>query len=579
MPDDKITLTGDASQLIKELQKVIAVNDKEIKRLSEVKEASRKTAQAERERARDAKKLTEESLTPLEKYNKKQKELKEHLDKGRISQETFNRSMSRARDEMKGNSKGLSSMSGNLAGYAKGLIGATALLRLFNAELETAERLRQKSRDSSITAEEGLQRARANFVADDTVGKDELDDEVRKSAKRSGVPVAEFATATADALSAKGDRTNRFALSATEAAFAASPNKEVSQAQQLAQSAGDFAKLGGSQQAESIVGFLTQGQQSARITNVAQLGQTAFPSVSASVQNGASIEQGMEQFIALNNLIGDSQGRVSSTASIALTEQLQAFETTTGEGKNKKTSKPLEGMSPTEQIQFLQQNPEVAQQFLEGASFEKKALAGVRSLVTGDERGLAAQGDAQNKIGSLEVAADAKNIGAFNEYKDFVQGKGKLGGELKGAGRKVEQNINSNAAGNTERAVTAQVNELLLQTMENVNLPGLDSTKQYVTKKRTELNNTPEQAIAFARGNLESLVNENQTFRPLGGRLKDGGDRDIVEENLEVLKSIEELLHKTREDQERQAGEQADRDNNNRPPAQNPAGRVPAGRN
>lgn len=515
----------------------------------------------------EGKRLSEQARTPLQRYNTEVEKLNRQLKAGNLTAAEHARLVKRARTEYRnatqsGNiwSRSIKGMGTSLAGYATGLISATALLRTFISELEKSERLRQKSRDQTITDEEGLQRARANFVGDETVSKKNLDSEIRRYAKNAGVSVAEFATASADTFSARGDRTNRFALDATFAAFAASPNKDVTVARELAQSAGDFAKLGGSQSAEAIVGFLAQGQQSARITDVAKLGQAAFPATSAAVQNGASIEQGMEQFIALNNLIGDKEGRVSSTASVSLTEQLQKFEGTAG----------IEG-GPAAQVKALQENRELAKAFMEFASFEKKSLAGVRSLVFGDERGAGALADAQKKIGSLSELQDPENIAAFNAYIKWVQGKGTISGDLKQVGRRVDRNIEGALSGNTDRTFISDVNTLLKKTIANINLPGLD----YLTEKQINLRaqrvGSPEEAIQFAKVQLSERLdpsnpNNARVISEVGGPLRpavpgsnyvqDASDVSLIRENLLALKRIEEVLERSRSDQAQQAAEQ-----------------------
>lgn len=568
---NEIVITADASQLLKENAKIQAANEKLEKKYESLKKKSSAAAREEIQRGREIEAALKKAMSPAERYNATLKQYKKDLDAGRISQEQFNKlrdmelkklnatkvALDKTSNAVEKNTREVqrnvsattksnstfTNLASSVASYATGILSATAILKAFTAELEKNEKLRQRARDASVTAEEGLQQARANFVPDQTVSKQNLDQQLQRAATASGVPLGEFAAAAADAFSSRGDRSNRFAIAATQAAFAASPNKDVTSARELAQSAGDFAKLGGSQSPEAIVGFLTQAQQSARITDVAKLGESAFPAVSAAVQGGSSIQQGMQQFIALNNLVGDAEGRVSSTASIQLTEQLNAFE-------------PLAGVAGTSaKLAALQQNPQLAAQFMESASFEKKALAGVRSLVTNDARGQAAVGDAAAKIGSLDALQDPQNIAAFQAYASFVQGQGTLGGELKGAGRAAELNLQNQRLQASERSITQQINDTLTQTLDNINLPGLDLPKTFVTSRRAQANQTPEQAIAFARSNLESLVNENQTFRPLGGRLSDDADIQLVRSQLDVLTRIEQQLAKTREEQRRQADE------------------------
>src|SRR5690606_4780569 len=233
-------------------------------------------------------------------------------------------------------------------------------------------------------------------------------------------------------------------------------------AREIAQPAGDYAQFGQSQSPEALIGFLAQSQLTARITNVAKLGQASAPAAQSAFQSGTSVEQAQELFVTMNRLVNDAEGKISSTATIALVEQLNEFE-------------PLKDIkNPVDKIKALQSNPKLAGEFLEVASFEKKALSGVKSLVQGDERGLREQAYVTSQIGSLSPDQDAVNIAAFNKYTNFLSGEGSFSGALFNAERASQRNIEEQGLANKERALTAQINKIFKDSLSGVNLPGSD---------------------------------------------------------------------------------------------------------
>ena len=607
MADGKIVITGSNEGAIKANQELIKENQKLEKSYETLKRKSIEAAKGSQQASKETLKDLKDLRTAQEVYVDRVRKYRQELEQGLITEKQYQQLRAKAAADVKrvtaatkeattettkntqalsqNNSIGTKNTSmfaglgKSILAYGASVISVTALVRIFNAELEKQEQLRQKSRDVTITAEEGLQRARANFVADNTVTAAQFDDKVRKAAAEAKVPVADFATALGDTLSAKGDLSNELAFRTTQAAFEASPNKELFAARELGQSAGDFMKLGGSQSPEAAIGFLAQMQQSARITNIAQLGQAAFPATQAAVQRGASIEQGAELFTTLNNLIGDAEGRVSSTAAIALVEQLADFEVTTGKGKNKVVSKPLEGIAggPAAQIAFLQQNPELAGQFLANTSFEKKALPGVRSLITGDARGLAAQQTVGQKIGSLDAAADPQNVQAFLAYTEFLKGTGTAGGVVKAAAgqRGVNEEMLMNDAA---RSIIADIENTVAQTIENVDLPGPDFITGKALRTRMSLaaqvaagqsplaKGVPEvpevalkEATEILRGQLLGQTRQEGAggvvtyFNdPKKDSVKSEKEREFIEQQLKVLESLDQQIKLLRQEQKEQ---------------------------
>lgn len=549
-----VAFSGDASGLLKAYKELDAAEENHKKKIREGVKAAREAAAEDRRLKREAEGLTKANETAQEKYNRRIAEAKKHVDAGRISQETYTRELVRQKASLDAVGEKHVSVASSIKSMVMQLGAAKLAQQALTSEFEKYERLKENARQASLTAEQGLELARGMFVADDTVNAQQFDERTRRSAAMAKVSTADYATALADTLSAKGDLSNEAAFRLTSAAFEATPNRDVEGARALSASAGDFSKLGGSQSPEAIMGFLAQSVQAARITSVPMLGKTSFPAVQSGVQSGATIEEAQELFLTLNNLIGDAEGRETSTGAIALIEQMKEFEVKDTADPTKMV-RPLAGMSPDQQVAALRADPQLAQQFLDATSFEKKVIPAVRSFVMGDARALAAEGAVKTKVGSMDASADAANERAFADYTAFLQGKGTATGLVTDISRRSTSNIEQGRLDNTDAAQIAAINKVLLDTADAVNLPGIDDLPVIGTRNimanRAALNRTPEQAMGFARGQLEGLLNA-----PLPTDRVSSSDRPIVEKQLQLLDAMATEMAKQTRDMGQQSREQ-----------------------
>ena len=99
--DAKVTFTGDASQLLAENRKLRDEQDKQTASYKQTKEAARQAAQEERQRAREAAKLIDQTRTSQEKYNAEVAKLDELRKQGNIDEETYNRALIKQQDLLK----------------------------------------------------------------------------------------------------------------------------------------------------------------------------------------------------------------------------------------------------------------------------------------------------------------------------------------------------------------------------------------------------------------------------------------------------------------------------------------------
>jgi hypothetical protein len=102
-----------------------------LKEKESLKNAAREQAARERELARAAKQVYDDTRTPAERYGAQMEKLNRLVREGRISHETFGRAAKRAHQEMVGGAQqsatALGGISGRLSGIVSGLVGAAGV--------------------------------------------------------------------------------------------------------------------------------------------------------------------------------------------------------------------------------------------------------------------------------------------------------------------------------------------------------------------------------------------------------------------------------------------------------------------
>lgn len=224
---------------------------------------------------------------------------------------------------------------------------------------------------------------------------DKVEAKVREISKQSGVGVNEVARAVSNAASAKGQLDLDAAFDAVQTVMEFAPNSPQLQ-DVLSGASLDIRKMYPNATAKDAVGFTAMLGQQARITDPSKVAENALPAalLMSKVDQG-SLKNNAAIYAAITQATGDVQGRTSRTGGIALALQLE---------------KALPELKDTmERVQFMQDNPELANQFLNGggkfkgkgltldlkgpdgedisfgtdkASFEKKVIPAIRELFT-----------------------------------------------------------------------------------------------------------------------------------------------------------------------------------------------------
>ena len=228
----------------------------------------------------------------------------------------------------------------------------------------------------------------------DTLEK--VEKRVLEISNKTGVGINDVSRAVSNAASAKGQLALEDAFSAVEDVLSFAPNSPQLQ-DVLAGASLDVRKMYPNATAKDAIGFTAMLGQQARITDPAKVAENALPGalLMSKVDKG-SLKENAAIYAAITQATGDVQGRTSRTGGIALAIQLE---------------KALPELKTTmERVQYLQDNPDLANQFLNGggkrfkgkgltmdvvgpdgqeisfgtdkASFEKKVVPAIRELLT-----------------------------------------------------------------------------------------------------------------------------------------------------------------------------------------------------
>ncbi len=464
---------------------------------------------AEEERLRRLDTDLKKVQSPAQKYVEKLKEWKTALQQGNITQEQFNRlkdaELKKLNDSASSTKKltvateDLSSETKKLGDVSEATLdgmvqkGAAVLAGLFSihkmisaivAEYEKWLALQGKARDASASFQETMEDLRMNFDPDESLGWEGLDAAVREIAEKSGVSVKDAASVLGGAFSAKGDRTNQWAVQASIDSL--SLVKNVQQASVLASATGDIAKFGESQDPKAIQGFLKQAQLASRIESVEGTGGQAISPLSAGKELGMSLERGMEYFAAIGNIMGDKTGQTSSSAVVNFFNNLgDKFHLTSEQKKNKELKAQFDqfhAMPKDEsRIGFLQapEHELLREAFILNNPGEAKAGPAIRSLLRNDEKWQTEIRKVEEQVPSLHPSNDATNRDFFLQNRRQVQGEGTAAGSIATADQKAKTNVEQyHLEMGPIKGRLAQMRSIAADTLKNVDLKGIDWTAE-----------------------------------------------------------------------------------------------------
>lgn len=531
MSDAVITMTGDAKQLIAQYEAANKTIDKLTVKLSDAARAGRIQAQAEREGLA----VTKQNATALEIYAAGLAKAERLLKAGTISQTTFNREVARLKGELSSTEAKLSNFLGMIAKLGGAAAAIKAVGGAVTGEIDLQRERERRAADESLSYGDVLRRTTANFGADQTVSLEQLDSEYAGIQGRQGVRDRKsVARVAANAFSAKGQRTNREALDIVEQAFRfAGGDEEI--ANTLAGRTLDISKQTGVTDGRAVLGFLSQAQKAARITDITQLGKQGVTAMLGATAHGATAEQSAELFATVNALLADEEGANSKTAMLNLTGQLMDEKKMTKAG----LSKTFAGKGVMERLTMLQKDKKLADKFLGEASFEVAAAPFMEKLVRGDAAAmeiLKASQDTVPMLGAASAKAFESNITAMDSAPQT---------RAANIGRQADANRQADELDKRQReALAGEADRIFEETIRKINLPGFDESpiwgvpgQREIMKRNVDINRTLKGrgGVGSVKATMEMMA-QGGTFSELGGTLSEADTAFLLKQLIEINK-------------------------------------------
>lgn len=462
----------------------------------------------------------------------------ENLEKMARGTRQFGESNKKATDESTAGLQGFSAAVAKIGGATGGVLLAARAVR---EEYERLIQLQEQAAHTQETVGQSRRRLDINFSPDQTVSREQLGPRLQQISDKTRTRLELVQNAFSSASSAKGDVSNEVAAQAVEAAFSLLPN-DAGFAVDFSGRLLDLAGSTGVRDPFAQAGFLRSLQQKARIADPSKLGATAVPAINAGILSGDSAEQSAELFGTLNTLLSDVEGNITKTATQNLIARLSGF-TATGPGAEAFNA----AKGATARLEVLQQNPELAQQFLDKNPFAAESRAAVAQLVLGDQRALAVQAGVRQGVQgpSPQTAADFR---AFTQALDTGEFQPQIG-----AGQAAATNVEQFQLAQTEAGKQAVVRNILKQTLEQMNLSGpdqfslfgIDFGSRAQLMRAFEVHSQFESPVQAAEGILTGLEEGTLPQSRRAGLLSSrrvgatGEERKLLESQLQVLRNLE----------------------------------------
>ncbi|WP_437225026.1 hypothetical protein SH661x_003885 [Planctomicrobium sp. SH661] len=505
----------------------------------------------------DAIRLSRDLESAEEKRDRQLQRAKNHLDSNRIGAEKYAAAVKKINHEYEAAQQEVSGFAQSAAsammGVAQGAVGAiagtvslTAAVAALRAEYEKVIEAQEKVRQTAVGFQNSMESLRMNFEPDETVGWQNLDEEVLKLAKSQNVSVNTAAQVLGSAFSAKGNRTNSWAFQAAGDSLSIVKNPTAAAA--LASASGDIAKFGESQDPQAIQGFVKQAQLASRIETVEGMGN-AIPAISAGKELGMTAERSSELWIALGNLMNDQEGRISSSAFVNLSANLgDKFKLTSDQEKDKDLANQFKAFHalPMDEsrIEFLRGNAKLREAWILNNPGEAKAGPAIRSMLNNDRKWQEEIQKVESVVPSLAAENDPANRKFFQESARQVQAVHTPAGAIAQAERQSDTNVEQHKLRSTDiEGRLAAMRKITADTLSEMDLKGPDALWQTLEKTSRGLGEM------FGKDNPEDVI--FQAFNNLDGLIQDK-DLPLFNQQKELMKA------------ERDAIAQARRENQNR---------------
>lgn len=471
------------------------------------------TAQAQRDLASAAERAMREAETPLDTYNRRVGELRQLLKAGVIDQKVFNANLEKQKQILQSAGKESSKAVLNVkkfVGAAVGIGSVAAGIRVasnaLREEFNQYVRRLERAQTARMGAAEAIRSTKDNFMPDETLGRDQLEQTILDLSEETRTKVPIVAAALSDALSANS-LTNDVAVNAVRNALKVKPGN-LEAAATLSARALDIAAATGNTDIKGIIGFLQELQNTARTTSLGQLGKAGISAIASLARSGDSAEQAAELFATVSQLTTDDKGNTSSTGLKKFAVDLANFDIETKAERFERRSKELEDQldrgiitessynrqlareelrihnnegiaqgpadayraatSTTERIRVLQENENLRNEFLGSTSFDSNTEAALKAILAGDAVAMNELGRARQRISGIAAgrAVYDRQLGYLES--GFLQ-------ESLTARQQLEVRSENLLLRDTGRGRLADIRSIVQEALEQTNQSGLDS--------------------------------------------------------------------------------------------------------
>ncbi len=389
--------------------------------------AARAAAKEEDALAKAAQRVKEAHQSPLDKYTAKLRELDTLLVRHKISQQEHTAAVRAAKEEYDlagdaGDKAFGAGMLGKVTALAAGFGLATTgveaarkALGLIKGEMDAIFERQERAAKTSMTEADAQRDFLVNLGATTPEERDQALAEIERISTETGVSMRDLYLRASEAVSARGTLPIEKALEAVEVSARFLPSA-AGGGQSVAGAAIDLATILASQGrdvgAEQTAGFIQSIGETSRVRDADRLFRNSMPAIAAAMGAGATEQEAGALFSAFTIGTKDPTGESSQTAAISFVEQLRDFF----------TEAPQKNAPPEEQalwqrrkgvtgfgaqLKLVQSDAALAEAFLAGTSWEKRAARPSRELARGQ---MGAATDFQAFVNDLPRMEDAASL-------------------------------------------------------------------------------------------------------------------------------------------------------------------------
>lgn len=523
-------------------------------RIDELTAAMKDTGVASVKAARDA----EGSFNQLEKELKQNETALKKLaigskefDQQKVKVDNLRKSLAGAKGELKGvaDQQGAiaqagSSALGDIKNMAMQFMTVQAVVQAISDELEHVSQLKLEAAGTKRTLEQSVADMALNLPNEDVATAREM---VVQNAPDLGTTQEGLADLMATAMSGGAKNLNE-AMEVSAATLNATAG-DSGKAKALLEGSLDITALSGSNNFKGAIGQMVQLQAQSpgsdmRVfaTNVAS--GLAAATADGSNMSGMSTERAFEMTAVISNLLRDRTGANSATALRQFSSKMDAF-------NPEKSKTMLDGSVVTlsdeqiakfrgaksfdERLSVVQGDKALQQQFLGGIE-ESIGKTAIREIVSKSERAT-----------GFEQSASAGITGIDEATKDFAGKVAAINAEttLLTADRKHAAVIQK-AEVTGGRAEAGQVEKMVQDTIDKMNLSGLDSETQGTVRNRLRIGAMQgENPIDTGITALEEAKQQRKIFGfiPGGGSVSEE-DKRTADETIQILRDMKAAIER-----------------------------------